>query len=175
LGNCKNVIEERESPTTKQKRTRFMPGAVRGTTDIFNQRILSSNVRTVGVIPIKLAYKPGEIPAKVLAFFTTPSGGILALIHPTECMDHRDNSCLTESYKLSYKKTKNKAEQCHCKDDGTFGEPKMVLFPALELVDVDAIVDAAYVIEEYPGVRESIVREDSGFANRVLLVKPHKN
>jgi hypothetical protein len=50
-----------------------------------------------------------------------------------------------------------------------------VLIPALELVDVNVIVDSAYVIEEYPGVRESIVREDSGFSDRVLLVKHRKN
>jgi hypothetical protein len=50
---------------------------------------------------IKTSYGAGETPAKVLAFFTNPAGGILALIHPTEFTNHSDDSCLTVSYKLS--------------------------------------------------------------------------
>jgi hypothetical protein len=61
------------------------------------------------------------------------------------------------------------------KEDGTFGEPKYVCIQTLELVDGNIIVDAAYGIKENPGIKESIVREDSCFSSRVILVKRRKD
>jgi hypothetical protein len=55
---------------------------------------------------------------------------------------------------LSYKNTKNREKRAHGTADGTMGEEKWVFIPALELVDVNVIIDSSYVIEEYPGVRE---------------------
>jgi hypothetical protein len=47
--------------------------------------------------------------------------------------------------------------------------------PALELVSVETFVDGAYGVEEYPGLHESIVMDDSELLDRVLLVKPRKD
>jgi hypothetical protein len=97
------------------------------------------------------------------------------LIRPSEFTNHSDDSCLTKSYKLSNKKTTDKQKGAHIKEDGTLGHTKSVLILALELVDVNVIVDPAYVTEEYPGVRGSIVREARGFSDQVLLVKRQKD
>jgi hypothetical protein len=96
-------------------------------------------------------------------------------MHPTEFTNYAEDSCFTESYKLSYRKNKSNERRAHVTDNGTFAEAKRVFIPALELVDVNVFVDSAYGMEEYPGIRECVVKEDSGFSDRVLLVKHQKD
>jgi hypothetical protein len=69
----------------KRKRKGYLYSAVRDNTTIFNERYKSTTRRNGNdTNEVKTAYKAGEIPAKILAFFKTPTVDILALIHPTE-------------------------------------------------------------------------------------------
>jgi hypothetical protein len=151
-----------------KKRSKYMNGTIRDTDDFIKKNHPSQRQNDISTH----AYQHGEVPAKLLGFFTAPTGVILALIHPTEFTDHSDDSCLTEAYNLSYRKTKEK--RAHVQTDGTFGAFKTVYLPALELIRVDTIVDSAFVIEEFPGIQESVVKEDKDFSSRVLLVKKRK-
>jgi hypothetical protein len=101
-----------------------------------------------------------------------PSGVILVLIHPTEFTDHLDDSCLTEAYNLWYQKTQE--IRAYVQEDGTLGAFKTVFIPALEVFCVDTILYSVYVAEEYPEVKESVVKEYCDFASRVLLAKKRK-
>jgi hypothetical protein len=98
---------------------------------------------------------------------------VLALIHITHFSDHSEDSCLTESYQLAY--TKGSRKCAYHRHDGTVGEPKPIYIPALELVSVETFVYGACVVEEYPGLHESIVMDDSEFSDRFLMVKPRKD
>ncbi len=105
-----------------------------------------------------------QVPCKFLCFLTDGDlegdGGnlgaeqsteIFILCHSCDYSDHHHDSSLCEVWELEY-------NQIQTRDIQTNGR-KQVLIPTYRLVPVDSIVDRIHVVEEYPGIQETIPLE----------------
>lgn len=103
-----------------------------------------------------------SVPAKVLAFLRHPeSEEIHALIHPCKWKERSDmDTVLTEVW---------------CQEFKWRGQDAT---PVVEVVSVKSIMGLCLVIEEVPGLKESVSRGDEGFSEEfdvALLVRDRKS
>jgi hypothetical protein len=117
------------------------------------------------------AFPPGYYPAKLLGFFwnQTPKK-VMAIIHTCDSkISCKDDSCLTEKWKLEYQ----------LKKTGRGTNLNNVTFrkPLLRIVEASCIRDRVYVVEETPGLRESLSGDDQNKeeTRNVVLVKDRSN
>jgi hypothetical protein len=119
---------------------------------------------------ITAAYPPGYYPAKLLAFYREkgPHPKIKALIHTCGTkLSSSEDSCLTERWQLEYKTfTRNVA-----KADGNIVK-LTYRRPPIYSMDASCIRDRVYVVEETPGLRETLKSNDE--TSLVILVKDRK-
>lgn len=101
-----------------------------------------------------------SVPAKVLAFLEHPdSGAAFALVHPCKWRDNSEqDTVLTEVWHQDFNWR------------GDTGHP------GVQLVRVDAIVGLCLVVEEVPGLKENVSKEeaDTSFYTTVILVRDRK-
>jgi hypothetical protein len=118
---------------------------------------------------IESAYPPGSYPAKILAFSRSKEGTIMAIIHTCESKEHSsDDSCLTEQWYMEYKQCTINAYDP--RSDTT--KRKLVRKPVLRIVEADTLRDRVYVVEDSPGLRESLSSKEE--TSLVVLVKDRK-
>jgi hypothetical protein len=122
--------------------------------------IRQANNEEEGIIS---AYPPGYYPAKLLGFYQNENDTrVWAIIHTCESkVSCTDDSCLTEKWALEYQVKKIGRSN------------KTYRHPVLQIVDASCIRDRVYVVEETPGVRESLSGGDGNMeeTRTVVLVK----
>lgn len=94
----------------------------------------------------------------------------MAIIHTCDSkISCKDDSCLTEKWKLEYQ----------LKKTGRGTNLNNVAFrkPLLRIVEASCIRDRVYVVEETPGLRESLSGDDQNKeeTRNVVLVKDRSN
>ena len=116
------------------------------------------------------AYGKDEYPCKILCFFHDPEENqICALVHCCVDSTHEDDSVICERWNLEYTQQHRK----HVTDmDGKHTQRnQMILVPVIRSVPVDSIVDRVFVVEETPGIHESLNMDNPDHSTLVLLVK----
>ena len=102
--------------------------------------------------PHKGLFHPNSVPAKILGFIAIGQRQ-LAIIHPCDQLLSYQNSVLTQSWRLHYKRT-----TLRDRSGKSLGNK---MRPALDIVDVGCIYDRVLVVEECPGLHEELPQPPS--------------